>query len=473
MSGGVTFKEGLLRARGHIAFLAGLAAAFGISLALERTNVQTPAVQTPAAAPVSASAAMPGASVAASDLPAVPRPAPLTEEDLRRARRAWVYFEVNRRPETGLVDAVDRSGETTMWDTGSYLMALIAARRLELIPQTTFDTRLAAALGALKRLPLFDGKLPNKSYSTLSLAMVDAGDQRAKRGIRGMRGMRGMRGVGWSAVDIGRLLVPMSIVVWEYPLHTPAVRAVLARWDLGALVREGRLCGAVLRPDGKVEIRQEGRLGYEQYAAKSFTLMGEDVSGALQSLDFVQWVKIDGVQVATDRRASQPDGARSYVVSEPYVLGGLEYGWDHAGRDLAARVYLAQEARWRRTGLLTAVSEDWIDRPPYFVYNTVFSDGKAWHALTATGADASFDRSLSVKAAFGWDALYRTGYTGSLVLAVQALYDPQRGWFSGLYESDGRPNRAITCDTNAIILESLAYRRGGPLLAGSRGAPRR
>jgi len=438
----MTFKEGLIRARGHLVFLAGLAVAFGTAIALEQSKIQTPA----------AAATLPVQSLAGG-LPAVPPPAPLTEEDLRRARIAWTYFEVNLRPETGLVDSVDKYPATTMWDTASYLMALLSARRLELIPQETFDTRLAAALAALGRLPLFDGKLPNKSYNTVSLAMVDYNNRPVERGI------------GWSAIDIGRLLVPLNIVVWEHPQHTPAVRAVLARWDLGALLRDGLLYGAAVQPDGTVKKQQEGRLGYEEYAARSFSLRGEDVSTAALSLDLVAWVKIDGVQVATDSRTAQAFGAHNYVVSEPYVLDGLEFGWDGTSRDLAARVYRAQEAHWRHTGVLTAVSEDNIDRPPYFVYNTVFSDGKAWNALTDTGADASADRSLSVKAAFGWDALYRTAYTADLVKAVQALFDPRRGWYSGLYEKDGQPNKAITCNTNAIILESLAYRRGGPLLS--------
>ncbi len=448
----MTFKEGLILSRGHLVFLAGLAAAFGIAIALEREKIQVPVHAS--ASQVTATMTAPGPPLA---LPAVPPPGPLSAADLARAQRAWSYFEVNRRPETGLVDSVDRYPATTMWDTASYLMALIAARRLEVIPQATFDARIAAALGALARLPLFAGKLPNKSYNTQSLAMVDYSNHPTPRGI------------GWSAIDIGRLLVPMNILVWQQPQHTPAVRAVVARWQLADLVRDGRLFGEILKPDGQVASQQEGRLGYEEYAAKSFTLLGQDVSEALGYREFVQWVKIDGIEVATDSRTPQLFGAHNYVVSEPYVLDGLEFGWDRASRDLAARVFAAQEARFHRTGVLTAVSEDNIDRAPYFVYNTVFSDGKAWNTLTDTGADASVDRSLSVKAAFGWDALYRTAYTAQLVAAVEGLYDPARGYYSGRYESDGQPNRAITCNTNAILLESLAYRHLGPLVQGDAG----
>jgi hypothetical protein len=448
----VTFKEGLILSRGHLVFLAGLAAAFGIAIGLERGKVQVP---TFASSPHAILA--PGSVLMLQALPPIPPPGPLTAEDLARARRAWAYFEVNWRQETGLVDSVDRYPATTMWDTASYLMALLAARRLDVIPQATFDARTAAALSALARLPLFAGKLPNKSYNTQSLAMVDYGNHPTPRGI------------GWSAIDIGRLLVPMNLLVWQQPQHTPAVRAVVSRWQLADLVHEGRLFGEVLKPDGQVLLQQEGRLGYEEYAAKSFTLLGQDVSEALDYRQFVKWKKIDGVFIATDSRTPQLFGAHNYVVSEPYVLDGLEFGWDRASRDLAARVYAVQEARFHRTGVLTAVSEDNIDRAPYFVYNTVFSDGKAWNTLTDAGVDAAVDRSLSVKAAFGWDALYRTAYTARLVAAVEGLFDPARGYYSGRYENDGQPNRAITCNTNAIVLESLAYRHFGPLVTGDAG----
>jgi hypothetical protein len=65
---------------------------------------------------------------------------------------------------------------------------------------------------------------------------------------------------------------------------------------------------------------------------------------------------------------------------------------------------------------------------------------------------------------FGWHALYDNAYTKQLLQTARTLYDPQKGWYSGLYEKTGAPNKAITCNTNAIILESLAYKRFGPHL---------
>jgi len=60
--------------------------------------------------------------------------------------------------------------------------------------------------------------------------------------------------------------------------------------------------------------------------------------------------------------------------------------------------------------------------------------------------------------------LYRTSYTEKLMHAVEKLHDPKKGWYSGLYEQTGKPNTAITANTNGIILESLCYRKFGPMV---------
>ena len=87
-----------------------------------------------------------------------------------------------------------------------------------------------------------------------------------------------------------------------------------------------------------------------------------------------------------------------------------------------------------------------------------------WYAITDDGKDASRFKTLSSKAAFGWDALYRTDYTARLIEKVADLFDPERGFYSGIYDRTQAPNKAITANGNAIILESLYYRRFGPML---------
>jgi len=128
-------------------------------------------------------------------------------------------------------------------------------------------------------------------------------------------------------------------------------------------------------------------------------------------------------------------------------------------------VFDVQRARFEKTGVLTAVSEDNIDQAPFFVYNTVFADGKPWNAVTESGEDASEYRSVSTKAVIGFHALYENEYTAKLVKHIANNYDKERGWYSGIYESNGEPNEAITANTNGIILEALHYIQFGPMMS--------
>jgi hypothetical protein len=192
--------------------------------------------------------------------------------------------------------------------------------------------------------------------------------------------------------------------------------------------------------------------------------MGLDVTASSNYTRQLAIVDIYGIQVGHDRRLPRLFGAHNYVISEPYVLDGLEFGWDSVSRELAWRVYLAQQRRFERTGVLTAVTEDHIDQKPYFVYNSVFSDGKSWNTITENGADASAFRTLSVKAAFGWYALLDTEYTRKLVDAVASLNDAERGWYGGQYEVTGKPNTSINANTNAVVLQSLAFIEKGPFV---------
>ncbi|MCI5134647.1 MAG: DUF3131 domain-containing protein [Candidatus Electrothrix sp. AW2] len=46
---------------------------------------------------------------------------------------------------------------------------------------------------------------------------------------------------------------------------------------------------------------------------------------------------------------------------------------------------------------------------------------------------------------------------------LNPLHDPKKGWFEGRRERDGGYERTMTCSTNAVILEVLAYKMYGKL----------
>lgn len=433
----MSFKQNLVRARSHIVFMFALICAFSLVITLERLELENRVT--------------PKVNIKNSfDLERAEH-RPLTQQEWEWAKIAWKFFENNTIEATGMVNSVDSYTASTLWDTSSYMMALISAERLSLISRNEFDTRMNKLLKSLQQLPLFEDTLPNKSYNTESLAMVDYGNQKSETGI------------GWSAIDIGRFLVPMNILVWNYPEFTMQVRAVTARWDLGASVIDGELFGA-LHENGETQLLQEGRLGYEEYAAKSYQLMGFDVSNAVDYSMWLEFRDIYDINIPTDSRNPEQFHAHNYVVSESYILDQIEFGGDQVSSEFAERVYKVQEERYNDTGILTAVSEDNIDQAPYFVYNTVFTDGEEWNAITEDGTDASEFKTLSTKAAFGWHALFDNEYTAKLMAVASTLYDPEKGWYSGQYEKTGKPNKALTANTNGIILETLAYKATGTLL---------
>ncbi|CAN5687323.1 hypothetical protein BH09MYX1_BH09MYX1_35500 [soil metagenome] len=445
----MSFLRGLLQSRSHLAFLVGLGGALASATWLDHAMGSEPKM---------AQTGVKLTSLGGPTGPALKQTGvPLTDQERAWAKTAWRYFENNYQPATGFVNSVDGYASATLWDLGSYMMGLIAAHELGIVDAGTFDARLDKLLASLESLSLVDGIAPNKAYDTISLAMVDY-DRTPKP-----------NGIGWSAIDVARLAVPLTLVVWKYPTRTDRVRAIVDRFHLDQLVAGGQLIGSRRTPAGALERTQEGRFGYEQYAAKSFFLFGQDVGIAIRYDVDVARKKVSGQEILYDARLPRDnDGTHNAVLSEPYVLEGVEHGLDATTLPLARGVFLAQKNRWSQTGILTAASEDNLDQAPYFVYGSVLNDDKPWAAFSPDGKDASAFRSASLKAGFGWGYLFDDPYAAELVGKLGPQSNPDKGFYSGLYESNGKPNFAMTANTNGIVLEILLYRAKGPILRNAR-----
>ncbi|MEX2571463.1 MAG: DUF3131 domain-containing protein, partial [Gemmatimonadota bacterium] len=376
------------------------------------------------------------------------------------AETAWRYVEAQYQPETGLVNSVIDYPFGTVWDLASTIAAYYAAHELQLLDTEEYHHRTALALETIGDLPLFGGAAFNKNYEV-------------RRAVPAGRNDREMaEGYGWSAIDIGRLLVWLRIISLQFPQHTAAAESIVDRLDLQALVQDGYLWGEDLDSAGVRRRYQEGRLGYEQYAAAGFALWGWTPEHALDMSRHTELMDIHGVGVPTDTR---PGG---HLTSEPFVLLGLEVGWwSPQWRDSALRVLAVQRARYERTGQITMVTEDAIPLPPhYFYYYTVRYEGENF-AVAALGEPAALDgpRWISAKAAHGWHALSPSEYTWRAVEAVLPAGDPEVGWGSGVYESGDEPTAGQNINTAAVILASALYQRERrPLLSAARGrAPAR
>lgn len=375
----------------------------------------------------------------------------LSTADRQAAAMAWQYFEQNFRPETGLVDAVAGFPSGTLWDQGSYLMALVAAKELHLITDEHFNTRTQSFLESFASIALFEGKLPNKVYNTQTLEMVDYQNHPVPGGI------------GWSALDVARLLSAFRILEVHHPKFGADLQSILAKWDLNAIAQQGRLFGAHAT-ENNTQYLQEGRIGYEQYGARAAALWGLDVLDAISAKPIVRWHQIAGVSLPIDRRSAAQFSAITPTLSEPFFLQALEFGLPEEGLLMASRVYQAQENRFLDSGIPTMVSETHIDQAPHFLYTSIYSNGQDWAVVDEHGEMYPELRSISLKATFAWDALFDTDYTNMMRKQLADLAH-QTGWASGKYEADLRPNKIYTANTNAIVLQALYYKQHGPMLA--------
>jgi Protein of unknown function (DUF3131) len=380
----------------------------------------------------------------------------LCDEDLEIAKIAWKYFENNYQPKTGLVNAANKYPSTTMWDSGSALAATIAAREFDFITQKQFDDRIMALLTTLNTMKLFNGEAPNKAYNSTNGEMVDYGNKPSAEGI------------GVSALDLARMTQWLNVLSCKHPKHQMLAQKAIARWKYCRLIKDGQLYGLDKKPGKEPQVLQEGRLGYEQYAGKIFSRLGFDqkISKTYKN-EFTTETEIYGVPIVYDSRDPKQLGAYNYVVTESYVMDAMENGIDTENASLIDNIYKVQQKRWENTGQITAVTEDNVDRDPWFVYNTIFVAGKAWNAITDTGKDMDKLRSVSTKAAMSMALLKPNElYSKVLMNHVRSAYDPEAGWYSGVYENGFGYNKAITANTNGVILESLLYKIHGPLAIG-------
>ena len=355
------------------------------------------------------------------------------------ARNAWKYFAANYLPDTGMANPVCNYSSGTLWDAGSTLAAYVSAEKLGLIGRGEFVEKAGRLLKTLHSLELYRQELPNREYDWRTTEILD------------LRGKPSQQGSGWSALDLGRMLVWLKITEGWYPEFAVTIIGILKRWKFERVCWDAQLNGVLLE-GAQERFRQEGRLGYEQYAASGYALWGQHVNKAF-SYAHAEWIELEGKEIPVDNR-NYP-----YLTSEPFFLAKMELGGlDSRFNGLIDDIYEIQKKRWQRTGILTAVTEDAINAPPWFVYNCIFYNDKPWTCLAHNGKSCNQFRNLSSKAALCWSAIYSDPYSKELRRNVMDLVDPGYGYYGGIYETQkDRINRSRNVNTNAIILEAMLY----------------
>ena len=356
---------------------------------------------------------------------------------LDAASLAWKYFERNTQPATGLTSATPNWANTTLWDIGAQIIATYSARELGLITPGVYAKRVGKILQTMEKAPLYRGVVYNRVYSTTTGGIGPA--------------------TGWSSTDMGRFLAALKLLAVRDPQFAAQAERIARRSDFGKIVFDGYLHGQLVHPNGKPFTFQEGRIGYEQYAATGFKQWGAPVGNALNFRKNGEPINVLGVNVLADRRYNDR------LLSEPFILLGLEFGLDAPMRDLARSVLAAQEQRFKTTGQMTIVSEDAVSEPPdYFYYYCVLCNRKPFVVdLASPGKERDHPRWVSTKAAYGWDAIMPSDYTKRAVQSVAGAMDPKQGWASGIYESSGKSTKTIDINTSAVMLEIALFKLRG------------
>ena len=373
----------------------------------------------------------------------------LTAEELELARHAWRYLENNRQTNTGFFNSVDKYPFTTMWDMGSSLAALYSANAIGILSEQKFNEYLTRLLHSMEQMPLYDGEVPNREYDTRSALMTNLRNQPSDKGS------------GYSTIDIGRTLIWLRVITSEHPEFEEAVIKVTDRWNLKRLSTDGEFYREILGAS-KVDRKQEGRLGYEQYTGLALSQWGEVVSNAMDLAE-TEEVTVEGIPILRDVR--DPD----FYNIEPFLLIGMEFSsvlqeLSH----LTSALISVHMKRYERTDELAVFAEDSTDVAPWFLYNIISSDDGNWICKNYRGDVVERCQTFSTKAAFAASVLYDTKFTDALYDQARENFDIRLGFYAGIFE-DGDHNRAYTGNTNAVILESLPFKmRGGEPFLSSR-----
>lgn len=368
--------------------------------------------------------------------------APLTDVEKQfyrdMAKQSWQYMVTNADPKTGLVKATPDWANTTLWDIGGQMLAAQAAKDLQIITADEYNRITTKVFNTVEKLELWNG-VYNKLYSTKTGEISKEGRQ------------------GWSATDLGRFLIALKVVAVREPQFAAQAERIVRRMDYNKVIKKGYMYGELMGNSGKPWNFQEGRIGYEQYSAEGFHRWGLDVGNAIDVKKNAQNVKILGVNLYQDRRYDDR------LLSEPFVMYGLELGMQGDYLNLARNVLKVQEARFTSTGKVTIASEDAVAMPPhYFFYYCVYCSRKAFMVdLAETSKLLDSPRWVSTKAAFGWHAIMPNAYTKRAIDFVAAARDPKKGWASGVFEDSGKSTNTFDINTAALLLETAAFQLRG------------
>ena len=370
------------------------------------------------------------------------------EQLMQDAKTAWSYFAHLTDPATGLVpatawvenDQIETYRFSTMWDTGTHLLAIMSAHSIGILEDDEYTARLKAVLGGLATGTFNGLGLPKGLTSTDGKAKGDD---------------------DYNASDTSRLLTALHLVQ-SYTKQDLGISGILAGWDLEQTIQDG---APMTVRGGKLVSAY--RSNYAGYIARGFSLWDYPVTSPYAAPSpgspFDQ-----GVQILHDVAKFGPIG------TEPHLLEAVELGASPLAGTAAEALFAAQIDEYRATGKLVCVSEGPVNRAPWFVYQgyQITDDGGQWTAETLDPSPRfktkGFVRAvdmLNSKGAFLWNAYRPNDYTDRLVAQVREKATTDKLGFSpGVFSVTGKSDQAYSdVNTNGVILQAIAFRLNGSI----------
>nr|WP_255553726.1 DUF3131 domain-containing protein [Maritimibacter sp. DP1N21-5] len=374
-----------------------------------------------------------------------PEPVTFDDEDLADAELAYEYLTRFEIATTGLCpatvkeapDATIPHSELTMWDIGSLILALLAARELGLVDEDALVERILRILD----------HIPNTTYEghVVPAAIVDTDNGRIRRD-------------GFDACDFGRLSVALHFASQE-PGLAEACAAKYAEWGVAGLMTDGAL----------VTVTRRGtRSSYwshcAHYLKRGLALHGIDGARSPYSEAFVGDTEADrtmNLLYAAD--------AIGILSSEPLLMEAVELGASRESKQLIDVFFAALRHEDDAYDRLLAPSETPLDAPPWFAYQGLdIGHAHRWSVSFLDSGRSRFEditgsphATFSSKAAYLWRAVRPGPFSDRLVEKVRENGRLEGlGFASGLHLSDYQPLAAYSdLNTNAVILQALAQRK--------------
>lgn len=386
-----------------------------------------------------------GSAALATDSTAPEIPSAIAADLRRDAEHAWAYFERKSSALPGLTsaniwldedDGVGAYDIITMWDVGSLIMATVSARSIGLIDAEDFDRRVTSIKSFLERTTYTHKttRVPNFRSRVDNAASVEA---------------------GYDATDTGRLFVALHVLE-KFTDGKYDFASVFKKWDIAETVENGQIRDI---KNGSYTAAQSNI--YRFYVSRGYDLWSIKHAPAYDG-------DAPDTSAAARKAFLATLGEIGPIATEPSLNEIIEVGPSPYSTVISEVLGERQQKRYEETGKLTSVSETPIDRAPWFTYqglDLTRQGADAWtvypyatNAKWDTPEFADENRVINAKAAFLWYAVTPNAYTEKVWNYVREQARSKKyGFHPGVYEATKNPSTNIDLNTNATILEAIAY----------------